>query len=168
MQFAYDDFSSSTNEAAALDKILTDASKKGLTFISDRDARPGGLHPNAHLWDNGKDPVSGLRGCDEGRGKALDDFGQNSILQNRLDGYARRRALCLFIYSIDINWRRPQKVVGGMYYSYAIKGDGQVVTKNGFEKSSKMHSTQLLIVWIQNSWYCLKYSETNSAAACRL
>jgi hypothetical protein len=31
-------------------------------FISDRDARnPGGMHPNAHLWDNGNDPVNELK-----------------------------------------------------------------------------------------------------------
>jgi hypothetical protein len=36
--------------------------QKGLTFISDRDARnPGGMHPNAHLWDNGNDPVNELK-----------------------------------------------------------------------------------------------------------
>jgi hypothetical protein len=41
--------SKGTNETAALDKILSDASK-GTHFISDRDARnPGGMHPNAHL-----------------------------------------------------------------------------------------------------------------------
>jgi hypothetical protein len=22
---------------------------------------PGGMHPNAHLWDNGKDPVTELK-----------------------------------------------------------------------------------------------------------
>jgi hypothetical protein len=43
---------------------LHDASQKmyWVYFISDRDARdPGGMHPNAHLWDNGKDPVTELK-----------------------------------------------------------------------------------------------------------
>ena len=53
--WGYQDFPSGTNETTALNKILTDADKKGLQFIADRDARaPGGLHPQAHLWDNGK------------------------------------------------------------------------------------------------------------------
>jgi hypothetical protein len=44
--FGYQDFPPGTNEAAALNKILTDAAKKGLQFISDQDARAaGGLHP---------------------------------------------------------------------------------------------------------------------------
>ena len=59
--FGYQDFISGTDEPKALNAILTDAAKNGLTFISDRDARdPAGLHPSAHLWDNGKDPVSWL------------------------------------------------------------------------------------------------------------
>jgi hypothetical protein len=61
IQYGYEQFPQETNETAALDKLLTDASKN-TTFISDRDARdPGGMHPNAHLWDNGKDPVTELK-----------------------------------------------------------------------------------------------------------
>ena len=129
VQFAYDDFSSSTNEAAALDKILTDASKKGLTFISDRDARdPGGLHPNAHLWDNGKDPVSGLRDVMKVREKALDDFGQNSIRKSTPMAMLEDVLVPVYLFH-RYQLEATTKVVGGMYYSYAIKGDGQVVTK---------------------------------------
>jgi hypothetical protein len=44
--------------------------QKGLTFISDRDARnPGGMHPNAHLWDNGNDPVNELKNVMKVRSK---------------------------------------------------------------------------------------------------
>jgi hypothetical protein len=51
--------------------------QKGLTFISDRDARnPGGMHPNAHLWDNGNDPVNELKNVMKVRSKALSQFGQ--------------------------------------------------------------------------------------------
>ena len=60
IDFGYRDFPTGTDEAAALKNILTKAANKGLTFISDRDARdPAGLHPTAHLWDAGKDPVIG-------------------------------------------------------------------------------------------------------------
>jgi hypothetical protein len=38
IQYGYEQFPQETNETAALDKLLTDASKNGLTFISDRDA----------------------------------------------------------------------------------------------------------------------------------
>ena len=45
IQYGYSQFPKGVNEAEALNKILSDAAKKGLTFISDRDARdPAGLH----------------------------------------------------------------------------------------------------------------------------
>jgi hypothetical protein len=80
IQYGYQQFSKQTNEAAALNKILSDAAGNGLTFISDRDARDtGGLHPNAHLWDNGKDPVTELKNVLKVRAKALSQFGENNI-----------------------------------------------------------------------------------------
>lgn len=127
--FAYQDFPAGTNEPAALDKLLTDAAKKGLTFISDRDARdPGGLHPNAHLWDNGKDPVSGLRDVMKIRAQALSDFGENSI--RKATPMAMLEDVLVPVYLFHrYQLEAVTKVVGGMYYSYAIKGDGQTITK---------------------------------------
>ena len=66
--WGYQDFPANTNQAAALNKMLTDAAKKGLQFISDRDARAaGGLHPYAHLWDNGNNPVAELKAVNKVR-----------------------------------------------------------------------------------------------------
>jgi hypothetical protein len=39
IQYTYQHNSKGADEAVALDKILTDATNKGLTFISDRDAQ---------------------------------------------------------------------------------------------------------------------------------
>jgi hypothetical protein len=79
IQYGYEQFPKETNETTALDKILSDASKKGLT-LSQTDARnPGGMHPNAHLWDNGNDPVNELKNVMKVRSKALSQFGQNNI-----------------------------------------------------------------------------------------
>jgi hypothetical protein len=55
IQYGYEQFPQETNETAALDKLLTDASKWAY-FISDRDPRSWWYASNAHLWDNGKDP----------------------------------------------------------------------------------------------------------------
>jgi hypothetical protein len=95
--------------------------QKGLTFISDRDARnPGGMHPNAHLWDNGNDPVNELKNVMKVRSKALSQFGQNNIRKRHTNGNARRCIRShLFISSLPN--RSCFKVVGGLYYSYAVK-----------------------------------------------
>ncbi len=78
--WGYQDFAKGTNESDALNKILTDATKKGLQFIADRDARaPGGLHPQAHLWDNGTNAVDELKEVMKVRAKALLQFGEKNI-----------------------------------------------------------------------------------------
>jgi hypothetical protein len=129
IQYGYEQFQKETNETVALDKILSDASKKGLTFISDRDARnPGGMHPNAHLWDNGKDPVTELKNVMKVRAKALSQFGQNNIRKGTPMAMLEDVFVPIYLfhrYQIEA----VSKVVGGLYYSYAVKGDGQMITR---------------------------------------
>ncbi len=130
IMYGYQDFVKGTNEATALNKILTDAAKNGLTFISDRDARDaGGLHPNAHLWDNGKDPVSELQNIMKVRAKALLQFGENNIRKGTPMAMLEDVLVPIYLlhrYQVEA----VTKVVGGMYYSYAIRGDGQTVTQS--------------------------------------
>ena len=128
--YGYQDFVKGTNEASELNKILSDAAKKGLTFISDRDARDaGGLHPNAHLWDNGKDPVTELKNIMKVRAKALSQFGENNIRKGTPMAMLEDVLVPVYLlhrYQVEA----VTKVVGGMYYSYAIRGDGQTITQS--------------------------------------
>jgi len=127
--YGYGEFAPGTDERQALDKILTDAAKKGLTFISDRDARdPGGLHPNAHLWDNGKDPVLGLRDLMKVRSRALSQFGENNIRVGT--PMAMLEDVLVPVYLMHrYQLEAVTKEVGGQYYTYALRGDGQTVTR---------------------------------------
>ena len=111
------------------DNIIKEAAAKGLTFISDRDARdPGGLHPNAHLWDNGKDPVTGLQELMKVRAKALSNFGENNIRPGT--PMAMLEDVLVPVYLMHrYQLEAVTKEVGGLYYSYALRGDGQVVTR---------------------------------------
>jgi len=127
--YGYQDFPTGTDEAAALNKILNDAAAKGLTFISDRDARdPAGLHPNAHLWDNGKDPVAELKDVMKIRAKALSHFGENNIRKGTPMAMLEDVLVPVYLYH-RYQVEAVTKVVGGMYYNYALRGDGQVVTR---------------------------------------
>lgn len=126
--YGYQDFAPGTNEAAALSKILTDAAGRGLTFISDRDARdPAGLHPNAHLWDNGKDPVTELQNVMKIRAKALDRFGVNDIRPGTPMAMLEDVLVPVYLFH-RYQVEAVTKEVGGMYYTYALRGDGQPVT----------------------------------------
>jgi hypothetical protein len=128
--YGYQDFPAGTNESVALNKILTDAQKAGLTFISDRDARdPGGLHPNAHLWDVGKDPVSGLKEVIKVRAKALSQFGTNNIRTGTSMAMLEDVLVPVYLFH-RYQVEAVTKEIGGMYYSYALRDDGQMVTKS--------------------------------------
>ncbi len=127
--YGYQDFPTGTDESAALNKILTDAAAKGLTFISDRDARdPAGLHPNAHLWDNGSDPVAELKDVMKIRAKALAQFGVNNITKGTPMAMLEDVLVPVYLYH-RYQVEAVTKLVGGMYYNYALRGDGQVVTR---------------------------------------
>jgi hypothetical protein len=129
INYGYRQFDKGTDEKTALNTILSDASKKGLTFISDRDARdPAGLHPNAHLWDVGTDPVTALKEVMQIREKALQHFGENSIRKGT--PYALLEDVLVPVYLFHrYQIEAVTKQVGGMYYTYAVKGDGQTITK---------------------------------------
>jgi hypothetical protein len=82
--YAYQDFPEETDEADALNRIILDAHARGLQFISDRDARhPGGAHPTAHLWDNGRDATAELRRVLDVRAAALENFSTDNIPKAR-------------------------------------------------------------------------------------
>ena len=62
IQYGYTDFPPGTNETMALNNLLEENTKMGLLFIADADARAAsGLHPYAHLWDNGSDAADALK-----------------------------------------------------------------------------------------------------------
>lgn len=127
--YGYSDFPAETNEAAALEKIINDGAKNGLTFISDRDARdPGGVHPGAHLWDVGKDAVSGLKDIMKVREKALSQFGENNILKGTPVAMIEEVLVPVYLFH-RYQVEAVTKEIGGLNYSYALKGDGQMITK---------------------------------------
>ncbi len=129
INWGYREFVKGTDEKPALDNILVGAFKKGLQFISDRDARaPGGLHPTAHLWDNGPSPVAELKNVMKVREKALANFGENNIRTGTPMAMLEDVLVPVYLfhrYQIEAVIKR----VGGMNYTYALRGDGQMITQ---------------------------------------
>ena len=128
IQWGYTDFAPGTNLPRALESILEQGRKQGLLFISDRDARaPGGAHPKAHLWDNGADPVSELNNVLAVRAKALNRFGEYSIPKGRPAAMLEDVLVPVYLYH-RYQLEAAVKSVGGVDYSYALRGDGQLLT----------------------------------------
>jgi len=127
--WGYSDFAKGSDEKTALNKILTDAEKKGFLYISDQDARPaGGLHPYAHLWDNGNNAVDALQTAMKVREKALLQFGENNIRQGMPMAFLEDVLVPVYLYH-RYQLEAATKIVGGMNYSYALRGDGQLITQ---------------------------------------
>jgi hypothetical protein len=126
IMYGYSDFPPGTDETAALNQLLEENQQKGLLFIADADARaPGGFHPDAHLWDNDTDPIAELNNVLAVRQKALDQFSEANIQPNT--PMSTLEDVLVPVY----NYHRYQaeavsKLIGGMYYSYNVRGDKQV------------------------------------------
>jgi hypothetical protein len=127
--WGYQHFQQGTDENKALNDIIQKSLKDGLTFLSDQDARPlGGSHPYAHLWDNGSDPADELNRVMDVRQVALKNFGENTIKPGT--PYALLEEAFVPVYFFHrYQTEAAVKLIGGMNYRYALRGDGQPVTE---------------------------------------
>ena len=128
--YGYQDFADDVDEDKALGDILLKAYQKdGLSFLSDQDARPqGSAHPRAHLWDNGNNAAAELLRVLEVRQLALDNFSENNIAPGQpMSTLEESLAPIYFFHRYQVE--ATAKVIGGLYYTYALRGDGQVPTK---------------------------------------
>ncbi|MFD1293880.1 zinc-dependent metalloprotease [Lutibacter holmesii] len=127
--YTYQDFPNNTNEKEALDKILQDAIKEGFKFISDKDARAkGGAHLYAHLWDNGNNPAEELERVLEVRKTGIQNFSVQNIKDN--EPYSKLEDVFVPLYFFHrYQVEATAKLIGGLDYSYAVKGDGQTIVK---------------------------------------
>ena len=127
--FGYQDFPTGTNESVALNKILEENTKNGLLYISDADARAAdGMHPSAHLWDNGPDATQELNNMLAVRKKALTNFSEKSITENMPMSRLEDVLVPVFFYH-RYQLEAVTKLIGGMDYSYSVRGDKQQMPK---------------------------------------
>lgn len=127
--YGYQDFPKGTDENTALKDILKETLKDGYLFISDDDARPeGGAHPLAHLWDNGTDAADELNRLMGIRKRLLQNFSENAIRGDAPMATIEEALVPIYLlhrYQVEA----ASKMLGGLYYTYAVKGDGQVATR---------------------------------------
>lgn len=129
IEYGYQDFADNVDEKEGLNSIIQGALSQGLSFLSDQDARPqGGAHPYAHLWDNGTSASDELLRVLEVRKVALNNFGENNIRIHQ--PYAKLEEVLVPVYFFHrYQTEATVKLVGGLNYRYALKGDGQLITE---------------------------------------
>ncbi|MDA9203956.1 zinc-dependent metalloprotease, partial [Flavobacteriaceae bacterium] len=146
VEYAYTDFPNTKNENNELDKIINDAQKNGLYFLSDSDSRPvGSAHPFSHLWDNGELPYKELNKLLKVRDLAL----KNIDLDNLIEGepYDRIEDILVPIYMLHrYQIEAAAKAIGGVDYLYFVKNNNNDKVKFVDSKLQKKSLESLLNV----------------------
>ncbi|MGO9894294.1 MAG: zinc-dependent metalloprotease, partial [Bryobacteraceae bacterium] len=129
IEYGYSDFPAGADEPKLLDAIMRRAIRDGLLFISDADSRPeGSAHPQAHLWDSGSNAVDELNRLMDVRAKALAQFSARNIRVG--DPMSMLEDVLVPVYLLHrYQAEAASKVVGGLYYTYALRGDGQKIAE---------------------------------------
>ncbi len=139
--YSYTNFPEGTSEREGLNAILSAAQKRGLRYITDQDARPqGGAHVLAHLWDNGTNISEELEAMLNVRRTAINNFSIDNIRTGEPNTVLEDVFVPLYFFH-RYQTEGVAKIVGGMEYNYAVKGDGQTtvetIDKNVQEEALK-------------------------------
>jgi len=127
--YGYQDFPAGTDEDKALKDIMSETLREGYLYISDADARPaGGAHPQAHLWDAGTNAADELNRLMAVRKHVIDNFSDKAIRQDAPMATLEEVLVPMYLmhrYQVEA----ASKMLGGLYYTFALKNDGQTITK---------------------------------------
>ena len=129
VNYFYQDFTNDKNEEEELNAILENATKNGLKYLSDQDARSqGSASASAHLWDNGGNVYDELYTVLKIRKTAIDNFSTDNIKTNQPYSVLEDVFVPLYFFH-RFQTEATVKLIGGLDYSYAVKGDNQTVVK---------------------------------------
>ncbi len=125
VMWGYTQFPKGTDEDAALDKIMQETIKQGFQYIPDIG---GYVHPASHQWDDGSNPIDELDKLMKVRRQVLDNFSEKAIPANAPMSTLEEVLVPIYLlhrYQIEA----VAKSIGGLYFTHALKNDGQAPTK---------------------------------------
>ncbi|MBT8079874.1 MAG: zinc-dependent metalloprotease [Gammaproteobacteria bacterium] len=126
--YAYSDFPDVRDPHEERERIMAETIEMGLRFVSDADSRdPGTAHPWGNLWDNGENAIDELEHLLRVRTYALRNFSEDVIQRGRPHATIEEALVPIYLlhrYQI----RAVGKLIGGHYFTYALRGDEQVPT----------------------------------------
>ncbi|MEO0734715.1 MAG: zinc-dependent metalloprotease, partial [Bacteroidota bacterium] len=122
IKYGYQDFPEGEDVAVGLQAILAENESLGLRYISDADARPqGSSQPEAHLWDNGTNPIAELNRLSALRKHALENFSEANIPVGT--PLSELEAVYVPVYLMHrYQVEAVSKMIGGYVYDYAVRG----------------------------------------------
>ena len=119
--YGYQDFPAGSDEKKALEGILDEGHKKDLWYLTNQDL---GAHPRVDQWSNGTDTTAELKRMMEVRRVALSRFGEQAIKRDAPMATIEEVLVPLYLhhrYQIEA----AASTIGGVYYVYALRGDGR-------------------------------------------
>lgn len=125
VMWGYSEFKKGSDENKELDKIMNETLKQGFIFIPDIG---GNAHPTSHQWDDGTNPIDQMTNIMKVRRKVLDNFSEKAIREGQPMATIEEVLVPIYLlhrYQVEA----VAKSVGGLYFTHAIKNDGQVITK---------------------------------------
>ncbi|MFQ5694541.1 MAG: zinc-dependent metalloprotease, partial [Terriglobia bacterium] len=122
--YAYSVFAAQKEEQA-LKSLVEGGLRRGMLFLTDADARPlAGSDPRAQLWDNRDDPFLDFRRTLAVRRTLLENFSQAAVSEGEPLWLLEERLAPVYFHH-RFALERLTKVIGGLEYVYAVRGDGQ-------------------------------------------
>ncbi len=129
IRWAYSEFPPGADERTELEKIVREALARDQLFLTDSDARsPASAHPRGSLWDNGADPVAALTRTLQVRRIALARFGEENVAVGTPLARLEETLATVYLHH-RFQLVAAAKVIGGLEYSHAVRGDGQAEAK---------------------------------------
>ncbi|MGI9247555.1 MAG: zinc-dependent metalloprotease, partial [Woeseiaceae bacterium] len=123
--YAYQDFPDSLDRTAERRRIMDETIAGGYKFVSDSDSRSlSTSHPDGNLWDNGSDAVAELENLLKVREIALARFSERNIRIGRPLATIEEALVPIYLLH-RFQVQAVGKLIGGQYFSYALRGDGQ-------------------------------------------
>jgi hypothetical protein len=125
VMWAYSEFKKGADENAELDKIMNETIKQGYKYIPDIG---GNTHPGSNQWEDGVNTIDQMTNIMKVRRKVLDEFSEKAIPQNAPMATIEEVLVPIYLlhrYQIEA----VAKNIGGLYWTHALKNDGQIPTQ---------------------------------------
>lgn len=127
-QYAYTQFDSPGAEAEGLSAIVREALAAGQLSLAGRDANRQAAYPEVHQWVEGATMIEALERTLAVRAILMEHFSDEAIRPGEPMAVLADRLAHVYLhhrYSLE----GAIKYVGGMSYTYALRGDGQTVAQ---------------------------------------
>jgi hypothetical protein len=126
IRFDYTQYPNAAAERAGQEALAREAIAGGARFLSDRDASAG-VYPEITRWLNGNDAVKELARQSAVRDVLISRFNDSVIAPGEPMWLLNERFVPVYLhhrYAIEA----ATKAIGGMEYTFAMRGDGQTPT----------------------------------------